>query len=222
MIALPVATGWLGDSDCRKQLIAVISGVGVGIALVPGGSGDPLEGRKVVAGLVELLESAPGRVAVLRTDLAGIGRSRSEQRRPRSGCRRRCATRWRPAVAPSPSKTARPGYWLDHCSAGSAARSWRRSSGTRGSSAAVARSAMTGRCGASSGTTLTRYERRPRIRCWCGGLSSIASWESPSTATGSLAGDLRGGDRQPCSAEASSRVALQVPRYLKSWTALSV
>jgi hypothetical protein len=27
----------------------------------------------VVAGLVELLESAPGRVAVLRTDLAGIG-----------------------------------------------------------------------------------------------------------------------------------------------------
>jgi hypothetical protein len=73
VIALPVATGWLGDSDCRKQLIAAISGVGVGIALVPGGSGDPLEGRKVVAGLVELLESAPGRVAVLRTDLAGIG-----------------------------------------------------------------------------------------------------------------------------------------------------
>ena len=43
------------------------------LALFPGGSGDPLEGRKAVTGLVELLESARDGVAVLRTDLAGIG-----------------------------------------------------------------------------------------------------------------------------------------------------
>jgi len=178
VIALPVATGWLGDSDCRKQLIAVISGVGVGIALVPGGSGDPLEGRKVVAGLVELLESAPGRVAVLRTDLAGIGALAfgaaatsiglsAALRHAVAASRRAFAQQDRsPRVLVGPLLS-----WVR----GSQLAQVVRDKGLLSCRCAICHD---GRCGASSGTTLTRYERRPRIRCWCGGLSSIASWES--------------------------------------------
>jgi hypothetical protein len=73
LIAFPISTGWLRHPDCRKQLIDTVSNAGVGIALFPGGSGDPLGGRQAVAGLVELLDSARGDVAVMRTDLAGIG-----------------------------------------------------------------------------------------------------------------------------------------------------
>ena len=74
LIAFPISTGWLQcHPDCRKQLIDTVSKAKVGIALFPGGSGDPLGSRQAVAGLVELLDSARGEVAVLRTDLAGIG-----------------------------------------------------------------------------------------------------------------------------------------------------
>lgn len=73
LAALPIDSGWLRQQNCRERLIKAVSGLGIGIAVFPGGSGDPLEGRMAVAGLVELLEWAQDGVALLRTDLAGVG-----------------------------------------------------------------------------------------------------------------------------------------------------
>ena len=76
LIALPIDTGWLRRPEHREQLIKATSGIGIGMAVFPSGSGDPLEGRQAVAGLVRrLLESAKDGVAVLRTDLATRDRS---------------------------------------------------------------------------------------------------------------------------------------------------
>ena len=85
LIALPMDTGWLRQPDCLEQLIKAVSGIGVGIALFPGGSGDPLDGCKTVAGLVELLASEP--------TWPGSGRWPSAPWPPRSACQRRCGTR---------------------------------------------------------------------------------------------------------------------------------
>jgi hypothetical protein len=73
LTTLPISSGWLSRPDCRELLIKAVVEAGNGVALFPGGSGDPLGGPKAVAGLVEVLHAVPHDVSVLRTDLAGIG-----------------------------------------------------------------------------------------------------------------------------------------------------
>jgi hypothetical protein len=65
LAALPIDSRWLRQPNFRERLIKAVSGLGIGIAVFPGGSGDPLEGRIGVAGLVELLAWAQDGVAVL-------------------------------------------------------------------------------------------------------------------------------------------------------------
>ena len=132
LIALPIHIGWLREADCREQLIIATSRLGVGIAGFPGGPGDPLEGRRAVAGMAELLESARDGVAVLRTDLAGIGALAFGATATSIGL----STALRHTVAASRRAFAQqdrsPGCWWNLFSAGSAAHSWRRWSGTTG------------------------------------------------------------------------------------------
>jgi hypothetical protein len=164
LIALPIDAGWLRRPDCREQLVKAVSGVGSAIAVFPGGAGDPLEGRKAVAGLVELLEVAQDGVAVLRTDLAGIGAVAFGAVATSIGL----STALRHTVAAGGRAFAQqdrsPRVLVAPSSAGPAGRSWHRSSGTMGCSTATARSATAGRCGGSSGRTPSRCVRRPRIR----------------------------------------------------------
>jgi hypothetical protein len=73
LTALPISPAWLSHPRDREQLIKAVLRASIGVALFPCGSGDPLGGRRAVAGLVEVLQAVPHDVAVLRTDLAGIG-----------------------------------------------------------------------------------------------------------------------------------------------------
>jgi hypothetical protein len=72
MIALPIHYQWL-TTEHLGSLCAALTQVDASVALLPGGQSDPLASREAVRGLVELLRDAPQPVAILRTDLAGLG-----------------------------------------------------------------------------------------------------------------------------------------------------
>jgi hypothetical protein len=222
-IALPIDTGWLRDLDCRKQLIAAVSGIGIGIAVVPGGSGDPLEGRKTVAGLVELLESAQDGVAVLRTDLAGIGAIAFGAAATSIGL----STTSRHAVAASRRAFAQrdgsPRLLVEPL------MSW-----IRGSQLAqVVRDGgqLNCDCAVCHGRSLRRFIREDAESVREAATHSVLAWRSvmnrilhepPARRRAAWLEVCQQAITKHAELRASSRIALQVPRYLKSWTALSV
>jgi hypothetical protein len=72
MVALPIHYQWLTTKH-HDSLCAALTQADAPVALLPGGQADPLAGREAVRGLVELLGEAAQPVAILRTDLAGLG-----------------------------------------------------------------------------------------------------------------------------------------------------
>jgi hypothetical protein len=72
MIALPIHYQWL-TTNHLGALCAALTQADTSVALLPGGQSDPLASRQAVRGLVELLSDSPQPIAVLRTDLAGLG-----------------------------------------------------------------------------------------------------------------------------------------------------
>jgi hypothetical protein len=222
MIALPIDTGWLRLPDCREQLINVVSGIGIGIALCPGGSGDPLEGRKAVAGLVELLESAQDGVAVLRTDLAGIGAMAFGAVATSIGL----STALRHTVAAGGRAFAQqdrsPRVLVEPL------LSW-----TRGSQLAqVVRDdgLLDCRCPICHGRSLRRFVREDAESVREAAAHSVLAWravmdgilvEQPDRRRSAWLEVCAKAIGKHAVLRASSRIALQVPGYLKSWTALS-
>ena len=222
LISLPIDTGWLRRPDCREQLVKAVSGVGSGIAVFPGGAGDPLEGRKAVAGLVELIEAAQNGVAVLRTDLAGIGAvafgavatsiglSTALRHTVAAGGRAFAQQDRSPRVLVAPLL------------------SW-----TRGSQLAqVVRDdgLLDCDCPVCYGRSLRRFIREDAESAREAATHSVLAWRSVMDGILDEQPDRRRAAWLEVCAEAisnhaalraSSRVALQLPRYLKSWTALS-
>jgi hypothetical protein len=72
MITLPLDARWFGPKHLEKLCVAA-GGVEAPIALMAGGQMDPLDSAPLVRGLVEFLGRLPQPVALLRTDLAGLG-----------------------------------------------------------------------------------------------------------------------------------------------------
>ena len=222
LISLPVSAGWLRHPDCRKQLINAVTAAGNGIALFPGGSGDPLAGRTAVAGLVELVESAPVAVAVLRTDLAGIGAMAFGAAATSIGVspasRHFVAAGGRPYAQQDRSPRVLVGPLL----------SW-----IRGSQLAqVIRDGGLLDCGCAicHGRSLRRFIREDAESVREAVTHSVLAWRGiADQVLVKRPGERRAAWLKVC-AEAidshadlrsSSRVALQVPNYLKSWTVLS-
>ncbi len=72
MVALPIDFRWFGHS-MLDRLIEAVAETGTPVAVMPGGQMDPLASATTIRGLVVFLEAVPQKVAVLRTDLAGLG-----------------------------------------------------------------------------------------------------------------------------------------------------
>jgi hypothetical protein len=72
MIALPIHYRWL-TAQHLASLCTALTQADASVALLPGGQSDPLASREAVRGLVKVLRDTPQPVAVLRTDLAGLG-----------------------------------------------------------------------------------------------------------------------------------------------------
>jgi hypothetical protein len=72
MITLPLHHGWFHPMQ-RDALLSAIGRVPHPLAILPGGSGDPMDSASSVRGLAEVLNEASQPVALLRTDLAGLG-----------------------------------------------------------------------------------------------------------------------------------------------------
>ena len=223
LIALPIDTGWLRRPECREQLIKAASGIGIGMAVFPGGSGNPLEGRRAVAGLVQLLESAQDRVAVLRTDLAGIGAMAFGAAATSIGLStalRHTVTAGGRAFAQqdrSPRVLVKP------------LLSW-----TRGSQ--LAQVVRDGRliscdCPVCYGRSLRRFIREDADSIREAATHSVLVWrsivdrildEQPNRRRTAWLEMCAEAINNHAALRTSSRIALQVPRYLNSWTALSV
>lgn len=69
-VVLPVHRSWL--TDYADRLAAEITRSAVPVALIPSGQHDPMGTKPAVRGLVRLLRTVPN-IALLRTDLAGVG-----------------------------------------------------------------------------------------------------------------------------------------------------
>jgi hypothetical protein len=72
MVALPIHYRWF-TTEHAGFLRTAVTQARTPVALLPGGQSDPLASKEAVRGLVEFLGAVPQPVAVLRTDLAGVG-----------------------------------------------------------------------------------------------------------------------------------------------------
>jgi hypothetical protein len=221
LTALPISTGWLSRPDRREPFIKTIVEAGIGVALFPGGSGDPLSGRKAVAGLVEMLRAMDHQVAVLRTDLAGIGAMAFGAVSTSIGL----SAALRHTVAEGGRAFAQqdrtPRVLVDRL------LSWPRGSQL----AQVVRDdgILTCECPVCHGRSLRRFAREDAESVAEAATHSVLTWRAIADRMLAAPPDRRRAAwLQACAdaldehaaLRARSRIGLQVPDYLNSWTAL--
>jgi hypothetical protein len=221
LTALPINTGWLSRPELREPFIKTIVEAGIGVALFPGGSGDPLGGQKAVAGLVEMLRAMHHEVAVLRTDLAGIGAMAFGAAAASIGL----SAALRHTVAAGGRAFAQqdrtPRVLVDRL------LSWPR--GSQLAQVVRDNGILTCECPVCHGRSLRRFAREDAEVIGEAATHSVLTWRA--IADRMLAvppAGRRAAWLQACAdaldehaaLRARSRIGLQVPDYLNSWTAL--